>query len=61
MGGHVTIGMANQPLFARPEQPGQVQRAAGSERVDVDADAYPGQLKGHVRPEAVSGGEDLVE
>src|SRR5258707_8593486 len=36
----IAVGMPGQPRFARPEQPGQIQRPAVTERVDVRPDAY---------------------
>ena len=42
--GDITIGMAGQPILARPEEPGQIERATGTQRVDIDPDAHPWQV-----------------
>src|SRR5258707_12798963 len=42
----IAVGMPGQPRFARPEQPGEIQRPAVTERVDVRPHAY---LRIHAR------------
>ncbi len=36
----IPVRMAGQSLLARPEQPGEIQRPAVAERVDVRSHAY---------------------
>jgi len=42
--GNITIGMAGQPILTWPEEPGQIERTAGTQRVDIDPDAHPWQV-----------------